>query len=148
MDTEMAIHIENNRMLKQLIIAFANGSFPQTPDSVLPQNQNEVAYRFAEDKKGIFVLWCWAMYKDGIFAKINTESNKEEQVTNFKKMMIWYGERIGVDFSDVDQLMQNVLEQEDCINHFYNALSVVSERIVTKRKNREAKNQANCKKNI
>jgi len=105
-----------------------------------------VPHTVAENQKGLLVLRCWNMFKDGIFAKKYPTNENDKEATNFMDLMNWLGHCIGEDFSDAEQLKRNALEQEGVIDHFQGDTTRVVKEINDMTQDREAKNYSRNKR--
>jgi hypothetical protein len=57
-------------------------------------------------------------------------------------MMMEMGKFLNEDFSDVDQLLGNILDNKEVLDQFYDIIGIVTRRMTEKRIKREAKNKA------
>ena len=152
MDTLNSIHLDNHRMLRQ-ILALVGGNC-QEADEGIPTNQQgknsakgSSSIALAKDKKYLFILYMLAIYEKGVFVTAESKlTGKEQRVSNFKKMMIELGQYLNEDFSDVDQLLQHGLDKCDSIDEFYDLIGIISKKILEKREKREAINKVRSNK--
>ena len=85
----------------------------------------------------------WAIYRKDTFVKAESKKSKKEvPISNFKKMMMEMGKFLNEDFSDVDQLLGNILDNKEVLDQFYDIIGIVTRRMTEKRIKREAKNKA------
>lgn len=147
MDTLKAILLENNQMLKHLTASAGDCCLKGNSDGHTEQPDTDTSHSspiaIAEDKKSLFVLYMWAIYRKDTFVKAESKKSKKEvPISNFKKMMMKMGKFLNEDFSDVDQLLGNILDNKEVLDQFYDIIGIVTRRMTEKRIKREAKNKA------
>jgi len=137
MANSVSIHVDENPELGQQLVALKEDICRKIDNLVHTGGKSQTA--IAKGQKANFVLIMWSLFKKEIFVKAN-HADPEETINSFKNMMIGLGPYFNEDFKDVDQLLQNVLEKDDCTGIYYDLIDKVSKRVAERKNKRKAIN--------